>query len=359
MNNELSNPYIEGMVSVIVPVYNSQKYLTLCLDSIVNQTYQNLELIIINDGSTDNSAEICKKYARQDIRVVVKNTENNGPARARNIGIHISKGSFIFFVDADDFIEKQTLSLLVEAYKKHNSELIIGGFSRVSGQGEGKREVYFEDIKENTVLTKQFLADYTLNYLKEPNKKPLFTYFWGRLFLASVIKENNIYLDESLRTFEDVAFNFKYLRYINNAYFLKDNLYNHLVHEDGSSASMAVHRSINNLFGYGKALSNAELFIESCTLDNNINIKNKIAHAFICYSIIQLVRLCGQLNYNNYFVIYNRVYELINDTVTIESIKHYTVIGNGSRVIPVLIKLKLVFIIMMVCRYKYYIRYNK
>ena len=108
--------FVSGLVSVIVPIYNSEQYLHRCIDSIVNQSYKDIEIILINDGSTDNSGEICNEYAVIDNRIKVMNTQNNGPAAARNIGIENSKGKFIFFVDSDDFIENDALKLLIESY---------------------------------------------------------------------------------------------------------------------------------------------------------------------------------------------------------------------------------------------------
>ena len=93
------------LVSIIVPVYNNEKYLRQCLDSITNQTFKDIEIILVDDGSTDNSASICEEYAKEDSRVVFIHSENKGVSNARNIGIDKSKGKFIMFCDSDDWLE--------------------------------------------------------------------------------------------------------------------------------------------------------------------------------------------------------------------------------------------------------------
>ena len=101
----------QPLVSVIVPIYNAEKYMENCIDSICNQTLKNIEIILINDGSSDNSGEMVNEYATKDIRIKVIHQENSGPSIARNKGISIAKGKYIGFVDSDDYIEP-TLSLI-------------------------------------------------------------------------------------------------------------------------------------------------------------------------------------------------------------------------------------------------------
>lgn len=109
------------MISVIVNVYNGEKYITKCIDSIINQTYKDLEIIIVNDGSTDNTLDICKKY--KDNRIKIITTKNMGLSLSRNIGIDNSKGEYIYFLDADDYIDPDTLEYLYKLSKKHKSKI--------------------------------------------------------------------------------------------------------------------------------------------------------------------------------------------------------------------------------------------
>jgi len=184
------NNLVTGLVSVIVPVYNGEKYLRLCIESIITQSYKNIETILINDGSTDNSGEICNAYALSDNRIRVIHTQNNGPAAARNIGIENSKGSFVFFLDADDYIENNALNLLIENYNQHKADIIVGDFNKIKDDNSdyGHNSVF----SSSKLLTKQDIIGYTRSYLKKPNRFSLFVYCWGRLFKSSIIKNNNI-----------------------------------------------------------------------------------------------------------------------------------------------------------------------
>jgi glycosyl transferase cpsJ(V) len=121
MNSEL--------ISIIVPIYNVEKYLRQCLDSIQNQTYQNFECLLINDGSPDNSADICREYVEKDSRFKYFEKENGGLSDARNYGIRQSKGSYLTFVDSDDWLEHDALDRLYGALRKGNADISIGRFN--------------------------------------------------------------------------------------------------------------------------------------------------------------------------------------------------------------------------------------
>ena len=153
-----NNDLITGLVSVIVPVYNCERYLRRCIESIINQSYKNIEIILIDDGSTDNSGEICNAYALSDNRIRVIHTENSGPSAARNIGIKNSKGEFIFFVDADDFIKNNAINLLVEHYHRTKADIIIGDFNKINNNNFefGHNRVFSSSkllMKQDIILT--------------------------------------------------------------------------------------------------------------------------------------------------------------------------------------------------------------
>lgn len=122
---------MKPLISVIVPVYNTGKYLKKCLDSILRQTYENIEIIIVNDGSTDNSEDICKEYAKSNKRIVLISQENKGLSSARNKGITASRGLFLGFVDSDDYIAESMYMTLYDLIDKTNCEISCCGISRV------------------------------------------------------------------------------------------------------------------------------------------------------------------------------------------------------------------------------------
>ncbi len=112
------------LISVIVPVYNTEKYLRKCLDSLVNQTYKNLQIILINDGSTDQSGEICEEYAKRDNRIIYKSVENGGVSSARNKGLALATGDYYHFPDSDDYLELDTYEYLLRLIDTHKCEAV-------------------------------------------------------------------------------------------------------------------------------------------------------------------------------------------------------------------------------------------
>jgi len=219
MEKPINNNLISGLVSIIVPIYNSEEYLSRCVESIINQSYRNIEIVLVNDGSSDNSKAICNKYALADDRVIAISQKNNGPSSARNNGIESSNGEFIFFLDSDDSIKNNAISLLIKSYNQTKADIIIGDFEKINDidSNSGNNRVF----SNSKLLTKQDIIDYARWYLKKPNKFPLFAYSWGRLFKSSIIKINNICFNTDLWTFEDMAFNFDYLNYTDKVFFLK------------------------------------------------------------------------------------------------------------------------------------------
>ena len=123
-------------VSIIVPVYNVERYICRCIDSILNQTFVNYELILVEDGSPDNSAYICDEYAKSDERISVIHKENGGLSSARNAGIDAAKGEYLFFVDGDDVIHPNTLNIFYNCIKKNNSEIVVSNFERFQDDSE-------------------------------------------------------------------------------------------------------------------------------------------------------------------------------------------------------------------------------
>ena len=116
---------MDKLVSVIVPIYNVEKYLEKCLKSIINQDYQNIEILLINDGSTDSSLKICEKYKKMDKRITIINKKNGGLSSARNVGLAYANGEIISFIDSDDYIEKCMLSDMMKVYELYNADIVI------------------------------------------------------------------------------------------------------------------------------------------------------------------------------------------------------------------------------------------
>lgn len=195
------------MVSIIVPVHNCKKWLPTCLDSLINQTYSNLEILLINDGSTDGCLDICEEYAEKDRRIRLLNKENGGVSSARNAGLRYAIGKWIMFVDADDWLEIDTLE-------------------KISGEVNDDFDCYFWDVVRSPDDKRIWKRQY-LNYaamediyctvisgIKEKGYhfNSLVRTVWGKLYRTEIIKMNCLMFDENLYIGEDAIFLIKYLQ---------------------------------------------------------------------------------------------------------------------------------------------------
>lgn len=354
------------LISIIIPVYNAKKFLNKSIESVINQSYKNIELILVNDGSTDNSEKICNKYALADKRIKVISQKNSGPAAARNTGIRHATGDFIFFLDADDFIEKNTMEILIAKYNQYKPDLVMTNFSKLENNGEiVKQKVSFHpdngpfehQIKE---LSKTDIVNYVRHFLKYPSNH-LVSYCWARLYKLSIIKDNNIFANENMRLFEDFVFNLDYLKHTNKILFVNESLHTYTMHNIHVSASMVIVNSDSLLHDMNVFKRKASEFLQQ-TKDNTINtmdIKKEVGQTLIHYVIIFVIRSCRQTTRHNRKKIYNEINKIINAPIFKESLKHYSPSKGNSRILPLLMKLKLVNLIIPFCRYKAYRRYGK
>lgn len=165
------------MVSVVIPVYNVEKYVERCLKSIINQTYKNLEIIIVNDGSTDNSGKICEKYL-YDKRIKIINKDNGGLSDARNCGIKASNGKYITFIDSDDYVSLNYIKYLIETLLDNNLDIVECNFVRTN-----ENDYQFEDYKYEVRIYDN------LYYLENEIG---FSIAWNKIYKKSIFRENNI-----------------------------------------------------------------------------------------------------------------------------------------------------------------------
>lgn len=354
------------LISVIVPVYNAEKFLNKSIESVINQSYKNIELILVNDGSTDNSETICNKYALADKRIKVISQNNSGPAAARNTGIRHASGDFVFFLDADDFIDRNAMGILIEKYNQYQPDLVMGNFCKLENNGEilNKNVTFHPDdmpfeqkIKK---LSKTDVVSYIRHFLKHPSNH-LISYCWARLYKLSVIKNNNVFAHEDMRLFEDFVFNLEYLKHTNEIVFVNEPLYTYTMHNNHVSASMAIvdGDSLLHDMNVFQIKASEFLLLANAHTMNTVNIKKEIGHALIHYVIIFLIRSCRLVTKNNRKRIHNEIDKIIHAPIFKESLQYYSPTKGNSRILPLLAKLKLVDLIIFYCKCKANKRYGK
>lgn len=210
------------LVSIIVPVYNAEKYLNRCIDSILSQTMTDFELLLIDDGSKDNSGRICDEYAEKDARVRVFHKPNGGVSSARNLGLDNAKGKWITFVDADDRCSCNYLEHLLSKVDD-DTDLIISYAVICDSTGE-KAEVYPE-YKVNATNFERLFVDSDMHWHTSP---------WAKLYRASIIYENSLRFNEMMHIGEDADFLFSFMLITDKIYVSSDTNYYYTCDVSGS-----------------------------------------------------------------------------------------------------------------------------
>ena len=205
------------LISVIVPVYNVEEYLKKCVDSIINQTYINLEIILVDDGSTDDSGKICDEYSKKDNRINVIHKENGGLSDARNAGIDIAKGKFLTFIDSDDFVENNYVELLYNTLVQYNADLSIASHKVIYDKTIMDKSTNEEFCSDSKLILEKILYDDGVDLSA-----------WGKLYKAKLFKKVRFPVG---RLYEDAATTYKLIDLSNKIAVCSKLVYNYVIRE--------------------------------------------------------------------------------------------------------------------------------
>lgn len=236
---------MEDLISVIVPVYNVEKYINRCIDSVLKQTYKNIEIILVDDGSTDDSGKICDEYAKKDKRIVVIHKENGGLSDARNAGIDIATGLYISFIDSDDYVENNYIEILYNSIIKNKTDMAIGSHKVIYDTGTVLEKATGEEsVLEPKEVLKRILYDDGIDLTANSKlyKKELF---------------DNIRFPVA-RLFEDAATTYKLIDVANTISIVSISIYNYIIRNNSitnqkfSSKKMDLIKSTEEMCDYVK-----------------------------------------------------------------------------------------------------------
>lgn len=222
-------------VSIIVPVYNAEENLRRCIESVLKQDFNDLELILVDDGSRDFSGSICDEYAAKDERIRVIHKENTGVSDSRNLAVSLAKGEYVQFIDSDDWITPDATGLLVRAAEENGSDMVIADFYRVVGE----RLSHKGDIQDDGPLSREEFAVFMMEH-------PADFYYgvlWNKLYRREIIERHGLAMDKDISWCEDFIFNMEYIRHVKTVYALKVPIY-YYVKTPGSLVSQGA--SISN-----------------------------------------------------------------------------------------------------------------
>lgn len=324
--------------SIIIPIYNCEKYLSRCIDSVLNQNYNNFELILVDDGSTDNSGLICDEYSKKNSQIKTLHKTNEGVSKARNVGIENSKGKYIIFLDSDDYLSKdyfEEINKILTKFK--NIELINFGFysdvddenlNTLSSDIINYKDVMYkshEEIKDDFVN----LWDNTMLYN-----------IWNKVYSSKIIKENNIKFPD-FNWGEDIQFNRDYLNVINSLY-NSDKCFYHYVREREGAATKNYKPEIFE--------TRKREFIEFNSYFDQWDIEKQAYYEFSCRRYIERVLGCLENVYCSKFKFserYKIIKLMIKDSTTRECLKYAKPKSKKIKIMLIPIKLKLTLITML------------
>jgi len=283
------------MISVIIPVYNIESYITRCIESILNESYKKTELLLINDGSTDGSGSICDKFANRDSRVKVFHQENKGVSAARNLGIHKAKGKWIIFVDGDDWIEENSLRKLIDTYPNSNLDILVARSFINDGNNVGKEQYVFEPSFVGKIFNGVTVA-IDRNYRRGS--------VWGAVYNRLFLVSNEILFPIGLKNGEDSIFSLLALIHADNVGFSNVHFYNVFERDGSASRSWSFERTIHMI--------------------NNVNYINNYIATHITNLPSECLYILDHLKYRNVSNIYNSLYYSF-------SIKNYIVLTKSLK----------------------------
>ena len=266
----------DDLVSVVVPIYNVEQYLTKCIESIINQTYKNLEIFLIDDGSTDESGKICDRYAKKDNRIKVIHKKNAGVSSARNTGIDNSTGKWLAFIDADDWIEENYIEELLKNTSKE-IDIVQCGYNRMVGDKKEKTNCEGKDILHGK---DEFL-------IKCLNPQTAYGLSHMKIIRKSII--NEIRFNEKIVVCEDALFNIEISKNLNKFKMIKQPLYNYRINQNSvvkkydGNYSIKYENSLKIIFDY---------------LKNNYSDNNLIKQNYYNFSVYHLMLIAVNYCFN-------------------------------------------------------------
>lgn len=249
------NYNLSPLISIIIPIYNGEKYLKVCLDSILAQTYTHFELILVDDGSTDTSSQICDAYAESDSRVITYHISNGGVSHARNYGINVAKGGWITFIDCDDWITPDYLKDFASQNLEPSTLYIVQADKVENGK-----------IKPWPYLYKEGICKLKAGNERIIDKLLVYGTPWGKFFNSAVVKENKILFDEQISNHEDTLFYFEYIRRIKNIRILSSRYYYRIESTGSLSKNMAKYQDF--LYSSSRITDELNCLIQSNGLKN-------------------------------------------------------------------------------------------
>ena len=326
---------MNDLVSIIIPIYNTEKYLEKCVQSVISQTYTNLEIILVDDGSPDNCGKLCDEFTHIDSRIKVIHKENGGLSSARNSGLRIAAGKYIAFCDSDDWMEEYIINKAVSKIKENDSQIVIWGYSSDLMDSDGKL------VDSHLCKIDKTIDTLNVNCFVNNSIMGLLGYAWNKLYNKTTILDNSIEFREGTSLVEDVLFNAQIISHCKNIAIINE-IGTHYMQRDAATLGNAFYPNFGELIG--QSLEAQELIMDH--FDVSIDKKNEIASKqsiiAIKYGIFQIIDDNSTLLADKY----RRLKQIINSSEIQELAKKCRTVQARDRFLLLLVKRRMNIMIL-------------
>lgn len=326
----------EELISIIVPVYNCKKTIDKCINSVLQQTYQKFELILVDDGSIDGTSKICDDYVKLNTNVICIHKKNEGVSKARNTGLIESKGKYIMFIDSDDYIENNMLHDMKKAMEYSKADIVICGYNVIKNGRKKKNEIQIDSNVSEREKLNYLYQNFYLNVV------------WNKIYLKEKI---STLFNENINNGEDMIFNLEYIKNCKKIEIIKETLYNYLIEDKKVSLSQMYEKeSFNNIFKIYEM--SKTLYLKKFNKNTDMYSINKIFKINLL-NIIQNIAVDKNLKKNKKEEL---IINIINKTKKTNIYEYTYVTNNFEKVINILVKKNKIKKIIKICRFKYFIK---
>lgn len=327
---------MQPTVSVIMPVYNVEQYISQAIESVLNQTYKNFELIVVDDGSPDRSGEIAEAYARKNAAVRVIHKKNGGLSDARNAGTIMATGKYIVFIDSDDYMEANLLESTVCAAEEQKADVVMFGYfiERINAE---------EEIVEREPIYYPYESTDLKNIQIDSNLVQMVGYAWNKVYRSQLLKQNNLMFTKGLSVVEDIVFNSAVFTKLQKLIIVDKPLY-HYTHRERKTLVNMFHKDVFMLHKVGIA-SRKKLF-------EALGIKQNMINEFISLGHLSGIRYCcaNLFYYKNELKSkekYNYIKLMLNDQLTKQLIEKFRCRNKSDLIIKYIVKYRMSSLLFM------------
>lgn len=349
------------LITIIIPLYNAERFISETLSSLYTQTYQNFEILIVDDGSTDESVGICNSHAQERGKLEIYHQDNCGPATARNKAIERARGDFIYFIDADDLLERNALEVLLSVYRQSDADWVLTEYYDLFDDGS-KEPCHFwspgECLSENDhyylISQDQFIDRIVANHKKRTGIN-----CWGNLFRTDVIQNHKIRFNENARRSEDFVFCLKYIAHVKKIAIPKEVCFYYRQHSSHTSTKEV----LLPFEIYIADIKHVELQLRQ-VLQMSPSVDSEAMERCIAGYVMNIifpwvVKQCRAVSRNNYKDIYTEFLKLSTDKLVQKALRSYRPAKNQSKLLPLWIKLKAIHLLIITSKNIAKKRYTK